>query len=73
MMKSYSCPSFIWRHTADHDRAQAEHHSLEEQKQIVENSIVRCWDEFYPLKREAENGHTKSSNGADGSEYSIFS
>lgn len=47
--------------------------NIEEQKQIVENSIVRCWDEFYPLRKEENNGHTKSSNGADGSEYSMFS
>jgi DNA-binding PadR family transcriptional regulator len=46
---------------------------IEEQKQIVEKSIVKCWDEFYPLRKEADNGLTKSSNGADGAEYSIFS
>lgn len=47
--------------------------TIEDQKKIVENSIVRCWDEFYPLKKEESNGHIKSSNGADGSEYSMFS
>jgi hypothetical protein len=45
----------------------------EEQKQIVENSIVRCWDEFYPLKKEAEDGTNTNNNKSNGSEYSMFS
>ena len=47
--------------------------TTEEQKQIVENSIVRCWDEFYPLRKEADNGTVKNNSKADGSEYSMFS
>ena len=44
--------------------------SIDEQKQIVETSIVRCWDEFYPLKKEANN--VSQNNRADGSEYAFL-
>lgn len=45
--------------------------SVEEQKQIVENSIVRCWDEFYPLKKEAND--VQGIRKTDGSEYDFLS
>lgn len=44
----------------------------EEQKQIIENSIVKCWDEFYPLKKEANNEITRTSIARDGSEYAEY-
>jgi MarR-like DNA-binding transcriptional regulator SgrR of sgrS sRNA len=44
--------------------------SIDEQKQIVETSIVRCWDEFYPLKKEANND--TRNNRTDGSEYAFL-
>ena len=44
--------------------------NIEEQKQIVEASIVRCWDEFYPLKKEAND--VPKNNRADGSEYAFL-
>ena len=44
--------------------------TVDEQKQIVENSIVRCWDEFYPLKKEAND--VQQNNRADGSEYAFL-
>lgn len=47
--------------------------NIEEQKTIVENSIVKCWDEFYGLKKEKENDGIKGSNKSDGSEYAMFS
>lgn len=42
---------------------------IEEQKEIIEKSIVKCWDEFYPLKKEENNGNFKKR---DGSEYSMY-
>ena len=44
----------------------------EEQKQIIENSIVKCWDEFYPLKKEANNEIIRTSIKRDGSEYAEY-
>ena len=44
--------------------------TTEERKQIIENSIVRCWDEFYPLRKEANN--VQHNNKADGSEYDFL-
>lgn len=33
---------------------------IEEQKEIIEQSIINCWDSFYQLKKEANNnGRTK--------------
>lgn len=43
---------------------------IEEQKEIVGKSIDRCWEEFYPLKREADN--VQSSNRASGEEYAFL-
>ncbi len=45
---------------------------LVEQREIIENSIVKCWDEFYPLKKEANNENNRSCNKRDGSEYSMY-
>lgn len=42
---------------------------LETQKQIIENSIVKCWDEFYELKGENKNVINKGSNQQDLSKY----
>ena len=42
---------------------------LETQKQIIENSIVKCWDEFYELKGENTNVINKGSNEQDLSKY----
>lgn len=44
----------------------------EEQKEIIEKSIVKCWDEFYSLKREANNEINRSSTKRDGSEYAEY-
>ncbi len=44
----------------------------EEQKEIIEKSITKCWDEFYPLKREANNEINRTSIKRDGSEYSEY-
>lgn len=43
--------------------------NLEAQKQIIENSIVKCWDEFYELKGENKNDVNKGTNGQDLSKY----
>ena len=45
---------------------------LVEQREIIENSIVKCWDEFYPLKKDANNENNRSCNKRDGSEYSMY-
>lgn len=44
----------------------------EEQKEIIEKSIVKCWDEFYSLKREANNEINRASTKRDGSEYAEY-
>lgn len=45
---------------------------IEEQKEIIEKSIVKCWDEFYPLKKEESNGNFKPCNKRDGSEFAEY-
>lgn len=45
---------------------------IDEQKQIIENSIIKCWDEFYPLKKEASDEINRTSNKRDGSEYAEY-
>jgi hypothetical protein len=44
---------------------------IEEQKEIVGNSIDSCWDKFYPLKKGANN--VQRDIKADGSEYDFLS
>jgi hypothetical protein len=46
--------------------------NVEEQKEIIEKSIVKCWDEFYSLKREINNEINRTSIARDGSEYSMY-
>ena len=43
---------------------------IEEQKEIVGNSIDSCWDKFYPLKKGVSNvqGNTKRN----GDEYAFL-
>lgn len=36
-----------------------------EQKEIIEQSIVKCWESFYPVRKEYSNGN----NGASNKEY----
>ena len=39
--------------------------NIEEQKKIVEKSIVRCWDEFYPLNQENNSISSESKENND--------
>ena len=45
--------------------------NLDEQKEIVEKSIVKCWDEFYPLRKEAEN-NVQEGVKRNGDEYAFL-
>ena len=44
---------------------------VEELKQIVEKSIVRCWDEFYELKKEVKSNVSGNSQ-RNGDEYAFL-
>ena len=44
---------------------------VEELKQIVEKSIVRCWDEFYELKKEVKSD-VSGNNQRNGDEYAFL-
>ena len=49
---------------------------IEQQKEIIERTIVKNWDEFYPISQnefKSTGGNNGSTRKVDGSKYAQFS